>query len=243
MKTLYNINDLTLAFGPRTALDIKSLSIVSGRLHVLTGANGAGKSTLLSILAFLLPPRSGEIRFNGDLVSWRSTALGRLRQKVTLVHQSPYLFAGSVAENVAFGLDVRGVRGQEQQQRVNEALDMTGLAGFGARNALELSGGEARRVAMARALVLKPEVLLLDEPLANLDQETTALLEALITKLPQHGTTVIMTTHEAGYAERLGGTILHLTDGRVTQPAAAVRQPVLDRSMRLVPPQFSLQQA
>ena len=140
------------------------------------------------------------------------------RRKVTLLHQSPYLFEGTVHANVAFGLKARGIPGDERRRAVEKALDIVGLQGFGDRKARELSGGETQRVAMARALVLKPEVLLLDEPLANIDRETTGLLETVIASLPAQGTTVVMTTHNPDHPGRLNGETIFLEGGRVVTP-------------------------
>jgi tungstate transport system ATP-binding protein len=115
---------------------------------------------------------------------------------------------------VAFGLKVRGIPGEEQRRIVDRALDGVGLQGFRDRKARELSGGEAQRVAMARALALNPEVLLLDEPLANIDRETAGLLETVIASLPARGTTVVMTTHDPDHPGRLNGESIHLEGGR-----------------------------
>jgi len=225
VNSIYHINELKVAFGDRTVLDVHRLAIDDSRLHILTGANGAGKSTLLNLLAFLTPPTSGEVLFDNAPVPWSSPALFRLRRQVTLMHQVPYLFAGSVSDNVAYGLGVRGMGAAEQRQRITEALAQTGLTGFERRNALKLSGGEVRRVAMARALALRPRVLLLDEPLANVDHETALLLEELITSLPRQGICVIMTTHEPNHADRLGGRTIHLVSGRIVQAAGAAEGP------------------
>ena len=225
MDDIYRIQDLKMAFGTRTVLDVADLAIGSDCLHILSGANGAGKSTLLHILALLTPPTSGTILFDGMPVPWGSPSLFRLRRNVTLMQQFPYLFAGSVAENVAYGLGVRGMPAAEQRQRVEKALAATSLSGFERRNAAQLSGGEIRRVAMARALALRPKVLLLDEPLANVDHETAHLLDALITSLPQQGMCVIMTTHEPNHADRLGGSVIHLAFGRIRQVDGAMGTP------------------
>ena len=211
---MYRLQSIRKCYGSNVALDIEELTIAEGRLYTLTGANGAGKSTLLSILAFLTPPTSGEIFYAGKRVDWSQGSEEEYRRKVTLLHQSPYLFGGSVDDNVAFGLKVRGIRGEEQRRRIDEALDVVGLRGFRDRKARELSGGEAQRVAMARALALKPEVLLLDEPLANIDRETTGLLEAVIASLPAQGTTVVMTTHDPDHPGRLNGESIFLEGGR-----------------------------
>ena len=211
---MYRLQSIRKCYGSNVALDIEELTIAEGRLYTLTGANGAGKSTLLSILAFLAPPTSGEIFYAGKRVDWDHGSVEEYRRKVTLLHQSPYLFGGSVRDNVAFGLKVRGIPGEEQRRIVDRALDGVGLQGFRDRKARELSGGEAQRVAMARALALKPEVLLLDEPLANIDRETTGLLETVIASLPAQGTTVIMTTHDPDHPGRLNGESIFLEGGR-----------------------------
>ncbi|OIP35290.1 MAG: ABC transporter ATP-binding protein [Deltaproteobacteria bacterium CG2_30_66_27] len=211
---MYRLQSIRKCYGSNVALDIEELTIVRGRLYTLTGANGAGKSTLLSLLAFLAPPTSGEIFYAGKRVDWNHGSVEGYRRKVTLLHQSPYLFGGSVHDNVAFGLKVRGIRGEERRWRIDEALEAVGLQGFRDRMSRELSGGEAQRVAMARALALNPEVLLLDEPLANIDRETSGLLETVIASLPAQGTTVVMTTHDPDHPGRRNGESIHLEGGR-----------------------------
>jgi len=214
VRTIYRLRTIRKCYGSNVALDIEELTIAEGRIYTLTGANGAGKSTLLNILAFLMPPTSGAIFYSGKRVEWARGPLEGLRKKVTLLHQSPYLFGETVRANVAFGLKARGIRGEEQRRRTDEALDIVGLRGFRERKARELSGGEAQRVAMARALALEPEVLLLDEPLANIDRETAALLESVIVALPAQGTTVVMTTHDPAHPGRLNGEAILLERGR-----------------------------
>ena len=218
MKILYRLNSIRKCYGSNVALDIEDLTIVDSRLYTLIGANGAGKSTLLNILAFLSPPTTGEIFYAGKRVDWNHGSLEGHRRKVTLLHQSPYLFEGTVHTNVAFGLKARGIPEEERLPIVEKALDIVGLQGFGGRKSRELSGGETQRVAMARALVLKPEVLLLDEPLANIDRETTGLLETVIASLPAQGTTVVMTTHNPDHPGRLNGDSIFLEGGRVVPP-------------------------
>jgi tungstate transport system ATP-binding protein len=211
---MYRLQSIRKRYGSNVALDVEELTIAEGRLYTLTGANGAGKSTLLGILAFLAPPTSGEIFYAGVRVDWNHGSVEEYRRKVTLLHQSPYLFGGSVHDNVAFGLKVRGIPGEERRRIVDRALERVGLQGFRDRKTRELSGGEAQRVAMARALALEPEVLLLDEPLANIDRETAGLLESVIASLPARGTTVVMTTHDPDHPGRLNGESIHLEGGR-----------------------------
>lgn len=215
MTELYRLRSVTKRYGSNVALDIDALTIAAGRLYTLTGANGAGKSTLLGILAFLTPPTTGELFYAGERIDWRSDIVGRRRRKVTLLHQSPYLFGGTVFRNVSYGLKARGIAGESADRAVDRALATVGLDRFRDRDARKLSGGEAQRVAMARALVLEPEVLLLDEPLANIDRETTALLETVIASLPAQGTTVVMTTHEPDPSGRLNGGSIVLKGGKL----------------------------
>ena len=215
MTILYRLNSIRKCYGSSVVLDIDGLTIVDSRLYTLIGANGAGKSTLLNILAFLSPPTAGEIFYAGKRVDWNHGSVEEPRRKVTLLHQSPYLFEGTVHANVAFGLKARGIPGEDRRAIVEKALDIVGLQGFGDRKSRELSGGETQRVAMARALALKPEVLLLDEPLANIDRETTGLLEGVIASLPAQGTTVVMTTHNPEHPGRLNGDSIVLEGGRV----------------------------
>jgi tungstate transport system ATP-binding protein len=218
LTELYRLRSVTKRYGSNVAVAIDALTIDSGRLYALNGANGAGKSTLLGILAFLTPPTTGEILYAGERIDWKGDMVRELRRKVTLLHQSPYLFKGTVFRNVAYGLSARGIAGEDALRAVARALETVGLEGFRDRDARELSGGEAQRVAMARALAPAPEVLLLDEPLANIDRETAGLLEAVIASLPSRGTTVVMTTHDPDPpAGRNVGSIV-LDGGKVVSP-------------------------
>jgi tungstate transport system ATP-binding protein len=134
---------------------------------------------------------------------------------------------GTVFRNVAYGLSARGISGETALRAVEGALETVGLEGFRDRDARELSGGEAQRVAMARALALSPEVLLLDEPLANIDRETAVLLETVIASLPSRGTTVVMTTHDPDHPARLNGGAIGMEGGKV------VRMPTGEEAWRI----------
>ena len=140
-----------------------------------------------------------------------------LRKKVTLMHQFPYLFSGTVFDNVAFGLKARGVSGEELRRYVADSLALVGLDCFEEKNITQLSGGEAKRVALSRALAAKPEMLLLDEPLAHVDKESAEVIEQLIASLPARGTTVVMSTHDPHHTDRLGGEKIQLLGGRLKQ--------------------------
>jgi tungstate transport system ATP-binding protein len=220
MTIAYKLTSVRKSYGTRLALDVDELTLLPRRLYILSGPNGSGKSTLLNILAFLMRPDGGEVAFAGSPVAWKRDEFFRLRRRVTLLHQAPYLFAGTVFGNLAFGLRARGVGGEKLRQSVSDALRLVGLAGFEQRNIKQLSGGEAQRVALARALVLNPEVLLIDEPLASVDKASTEVLETVIASLPSRGATVIMSTHDQLAGKRLNGDIIRLLEGRVEQASS-----------------------
>lgn len=195
-------------------LAIAHLELQPGQIYLVSGPNGSGKSTLLHLMAQLLPPTSGVLRFDGMPVNG-ARERQMLRRKITLVEQSPYLFDSSVYQNLAFGLRLRDVHGDLQRRRIAQALQAVGLEGFERRRARQLSGGETRRVALARSLVLRPQLLLLDEPTAGLDRETLPIFERCLAELPGQGTTVVIAGHDADQPRRLAGTVLRLECGRL----------------------------
>jgi tungstate transport system ATP-binding protein len=216
----FRLTSVRKYYGAKITVVFDDLVIWPGRLYLLTGSNGSGKSTLLNILGFLTKPDVGEVDFEGNRVAWRSEELTLLRKKVTLLHQTPFLFAGNVFSNVAFGLKVRGVSGNQLRNGVAESLATVGLDGFEERGIRQLSGGEARRVALARALAVKPEVLLLDEPFANVDTDVANMLEPIIAAQATRGITVIMSTHDPRQVERLNCEVIRLGNGSVRTLAA-----------------------
>jgi tungstate transport system ATP-binding protein len=211
----YRLTEIRAFYQANLALEIEELTIDSGRLHILGGPNGSGKSTLLSILAFLMKPSDGEVVFAGTQVDWQRKQLSDLRKQVTLLHQHSFLFSGTVSANVAFGPMARGMTKEDVRRAVKESLAMVGLDGFELRDARRLSGGEARRVALARALACQPEVLLLDEPLSHVDKESAQIIETLVLSLSSHGTTIVMSSHNEQFAQRTEGRVIRLLDGKV----------------------------
>jgi tungstate transport system ATP-binding protein len=217
MEPILALHNLEYRRGDQFTLNIGQLDFQPGRIYLLAGPNGAGKSTLLQLLGLLLPPDRGEIRFAGTVVQGGAHRQ-RLRRQVTLVEQSPFMFDGTVYDNLAFGLRLRDVRGDLQRHRILSALEKVGLQGFEFRRASALSGGETRRVALARAMVLRPKVLLLDEPTAGLDRDSLPLFESCLAALPGEGVTVIISTHDADQSRRLRGEVLRLEAGRLISP-------------------------
>jgi tungstate transport system ATP-binding protein len=213
---LFQVRDLVHRYGSREALSIPSLSLEERRIYALVGPNGSGKSTFLSILNRILQPTEGEVYLKGERIWPSKDEPLPLRRSMTLVMQNAYLFQGTVAANVAYGLTVRKTSRDAIRHRVASALDQVGLSGFAERRVRELSGGEAQRVALARALVLRPQVLLLDEAMVNLDEETVWVFEEIIRRVHREdGVSVIFSTHDRMQAERLAQEILILRKGRM----------------------------
>jgi tungstate transport system ATP-binding protein len=210
------ISDLAVKRGGRIALEVEMLNVHKGEVLAVVGPNGAGKSTLLLTLARLLKPERGEIWFNGQPASAESAL--HYRRRIGLVMQDPLLFDMSVYENVASGLKFRGVPKNEIAPRIEKWLAQLGISHLAKRRASELSGGEGQRVSLARALVLDPELLLLDEPFSALDSPTrTRLIDDLGCILPENGVTTIFITHDLAEARKLGNRLAILLDGKLMQ--------------------------
>lgn len=214
MTSLLDIRDLSVERGGKIVLTIDELSIEKGDVLAVVGPNGAGKSTLLLTLARLLRPKQGKIAFNGGQASAESDT--DYRRRIALVLQDPLLFDMSVFDNVASGLRFRGMEKSLIQPHVEMWLERVGILELKGRRATELSGGEAQRVSLARALVLEPELLLLDEPFAALDPPThKRLLAKLSSLLDETQTTTVFITHDLKEAIQLGKRMAVILNGNL----------------------------
>ncbi|MDY6951046.1 MAG: ATP-binding cassette domain-containing protein [Thermodesulfobacteriota bacterium] len=216
--TLYELKNLQKRHDGRTVLDVGFLCLRKGRILVLQGPNGAGKTTLLEIMAFLSKPTAGEVWFHGQKVSFNGDKLIRLRRDVVLVQQHAILFTTTVSRNVEFPLKIRRTPKAARRQIVDELLEVVGMGGFAHARAHKLSAGETQRVAIAQALACYPEVILLDEPTANVDTENQIAIERIIRQINQEkGISVVFTTHDMIQASRVSDETVFLLEGRVAQ--------------------------
>ena len=213
---MIEIRDLLIQRNKRDVLRIDTLDIARGETLTVVGPNGAGKSTLLLALAHLLKPARGDINFDGKSVAqWNDL---EYRRKISFVFQAPLLMDMTVEQNVALGLKFRGVSKEESSQRAGSWIKAMGVESLSKRRAGELSGGEAQRVSLARAFVLEPELLLLDEPFAALDPPTrTKLLDDLAEILSEDHRTAVFVTHNLNEAARVSHRIAVVVDGRLRQ--------------------------
>lgn len=210
-------NSLSFSYGDTRAVDDVSITVPAGTVTALLGPSGCGKTTLLRLIAGLERPDEGAIHAGGETLSTPDRVTPPEKRRIGMVFQEGALFPHlSVAENVAFGLP----RGPERDRDVEQALELVGLAGMGKRSPTSLSGGQRQRVALARALAPGPEVLLLDEPFANLDPALRVELRTEVASLLRTvGITSVFVTHDQEEAFVMGAQVIVMRDGQVLQSA------------------------
>jgi molybdopterin-binding protein len=216
VTALLTLHGVRVRYPPAFTLEVDALDVRPAEVLAVIGPNGSGKSTLLRVLGLLERPAAGEVLVRGRAVDPGDALVERRR--MATVFQEPLLADMTVAANVALGLGFRGLRGEAAERRVGRWLERFALGPLATRRARTLSGGEARRVALARALVLEPEVLLLDEPFAALDQPSrTALIADLGDVLREERVATVLVTHDRGEAQALADRVAVLIDGRIRQ--------------------------
>jgi tungstate transport system ATP-binding protein len=224
MTNIIEIVNIIKRYGSKEVLHVDNLAIRKGLVTALIGPSGAGKSTLLRILNLLESPTGGDVLYDGRKAPAGETEKLALRRKMTMVFQKPALLDMSVYDNISFGLRARGISHKEIEWRVHAELETIGMAPHSRQNAKTLSGGEAQRVAFARAVVLRPKILFLDEPTANLDPVNVELLESMILRLNrEEGTTVLVVTHNLFQAQRLAHDTAFLYQGQLIESGPTAR--------------------
>ena len=210
--------DLCQRFDNHDILKNINLKVEKGEVFALIGPTGAGKTTFLRLLNLLDLPASGIIYCDGIDTAGSAGLRTELRRRMGFVFQKPVVFNMSVYDNIACGLKWRKERKSEIRQKVNSMLELVSLSDYKDRNARTLSGGEVQMVAIARAMVSEPEVLLLDEPTANLDPVSASRIESLIADIAhRHNTTIIMATHDMSQGQRLADRVGVLLNGEIQQ--------------------------
>jgi len=214
MSLRLTVSNISKNYNGKPVLRDCSFSFDSSGIYVLMGPNGSGKSTFLRICALLECPDSGEVNFSsGSNIVRKDT---ELRRRISLVLPKIGLFNTTVFKNVAYGLKIRGMKKKEIEEKANMALELVGLIHKKNHTALTLSSGETQRLGIARAMVIEPEILFLDEPTASLDPHSTTIIEEAITKLKGNNRlTIIMVTHNIFQAQRLADMVLFMYDGRI----------------------------
>ena len=207
---MLEVRGVTVAFGERLVLHDASLTLADREIVALIGPSGSGKSTLLQVIAGLLQPDRGDVLLDGEVV----TRLPTHRRNIGMVFQDEQLFPHrTVAQNIEFGLRMQRVAKPQRIERVDELLALVGLSGFGPRRVTNLSGGEAKRVALARTLAPAPRVVLLDEPLTGLDRDLHDQLAGdLATLLRAANTTALLVTHDRDEASAIADRVVTISE-------------------------------
>jgi tungstate transport system ATP-binding protein len=209
------VSDLSKSYSGNHVLKGCSFSFDQTGVYALMGPNGCGKSTFLRICALIESPDSGAVNYfsDGKMVQ---TDL-ELKRRITLVLPKVGVFNSTVFKNAAYGLGIRAIRGSEAEKKVTDALEFVGLMHKKGQNALTLSSGETQRLGIARALIIEPEVLFLDEPTASVDQKNTEIIEDIILKIRGGDkSTVIITTHDRAQARKLADVLLVMKEGKIS---------------------------
>jgi tungstate transport system ATP-binding protein len=213
--SVYRLDSVRHRYAGRVVLDIQALEVRRGETLAVIGPSGSGKSTLLRLLQFIERPAAGRLWFEDRAVD--SEPPMETRRRVTTVFQRPIVLSRSVRANLAYGLRVRGVAARPGE--IDHLLDGLGLTPLAHSPARTLSGGEIQRVSFARALAFDPEVLLLDEPTANLDPRNVRLVEDMIRERQSQGVTMVLATHQIFQARRLAHRTALLLDGQIVETA------------------------
>lgn len=219
MTAAYQLRNIEQCYNGTVVLALDDYMIESQRVTALVGPNGSGKSTLMDMLALIQRPQRGQLEFFNREAAGSTR---ELQQQIGYVQQKPYLFNISVEQNIGLGLKLRGVAKPERERRVDAVIEEFNLAKVRNRRGHDLSGGEIQKVALARTLILKPRVLILDEPFSHVDKQFRVELEQTLRTIREHGEqTVIFSTHDQLQAETLADHVFNL-DEASSQPGHIV---------------------
>lgn len=219
LKQVIYVNNLNKSFGNNEVLKGINEHIKKGEVVVVIGPSGSGKSTFLRCLNLLEEPTSGEIVFEGSSITDKNTNINKLREKMGMVFQQFNLFPHkSVIENITIApIKVKGEKSEDAKQKAMSLLKMVGLTEKADAYPASLSGGQKQRIAIARALAMEPDVMLFDEPTSALDPEMVGEVLNVMKDLAKDGMTMVVVTHEMGFAKEVGDRILFMDDGNIVE--------------------------
>lgn len=235
MSTLITYNNISMSLSGKPILDIETFTVPAHQCTIITGRNGSGKTTLLKIMGGLLKPNATTIEYQGLTMGWKQ-AKPYLQKDIIYLHQQPYLFDASVADNIAYGLHRAGENKATAHAKVMEALDWADLSHLAHRSAKQLSGGEKQGVALTRARILSPRLLLLDEPTASMDTDAKRQTSKLLQRLKTEGVSIIISSHETHTIDHIADQHLHLEHGQLaplTQTSSTDNVTVLSTSRNI----------
>lgn len=220
-RRLVEVENVTKHYGDFMALDDVSLTVNQGEVVVVIGPSGSGKSTLCRAINRLEPITSGQILIDGEVLPQEGKALAQLRSEVGMVFQSFNLFSHkSILDNVTLGpIKVKGIKKEAAEAEALTLLERVGMADQAAKFPAQLSGGQQQRAAIARALAMQPKVMLFDEPTSALDPEMITEVIDVMEGLAAAGMTMIVVTHEMGFARRAGDEVVFMADGKIVEQA------------------------
>ncbi len=212
MSYAYQLNNIRYRYANKLALSIDELNIQAHKITALLGPNGSGKSTLLNLLAFLQQKQQGQMLFFSQAVRYRKAY--RYRRRIALLAQKPYMLRGTVSDNLAWVLHFHAIK-QHKQRKINAALEQLGISHLAQQQAQLLSGGEQQKVALARAIISDPEVLLMDEPFSYLDHNSAQRLETFILQYVRvRQKTLVFSTHQRIQGASLADQVISLIEGK-----------------------------
>ncbi|MEH6504467.1 MAG: ABC transporter ATP-binding protein [Cycloclasticus sp.] len=214
MSSLIDYNNISISLSGKLVLNIKHLAVPAHQCTLLTGRNGSGKTTLFKIMSGLLKPDTTSIEYQGLKLNWKQ-AKPYIQKDIIYLHQQPYLFDASVADNIAYGLYRSGENKASAHRKVIQALEWADLSHLAHRPARQLSGGEKQRIALTRARILSPRLLLLDEPTSSMDTDAKQQTSALLQRLKSEGISIMISSHESHTVEHIADHHLQLENGQI----------------------------
>ena len=218
-KSLYVFRKIEKTYSKKKILLDVDITLNESKCLFLSGKNGSGKSTLLKILSGLEKPDEARIEFAGKFYSWGNICRS-IRKNIIYLHQQPFMFSGNVESNIAYGLRFKSLSRIEREKALAEALEWSGLTEIAKNQAKTLSGGVQQRVAFTRAWILKPKVLLLDEPMSNMDDESREKTCHLLNKMKMEGLSIVITSHITEKIEELVNNYYYLSEGNLKEGKA-----------------------